>query len=642
MKKRLENNRGITLIALVITIIVLLILAGVTIASLNGNNGILSNANLAKVETLKSQFDENVDLATMGYNMSKEENRKEKLKQELGSYGYDLNDSDGRYLVVSTEIDNQTYSRIIDLDDGTIKNEGEVYIATGTMENLYKFYVQNDQTGYELKGNDVISIQTKEEMYYLAEYTNAGNQTEGVVFVLRNDIQLNDTSNYNNWESTPPSESWTPIGTEANPFQGDFEGQNYTISGIYLKNTETTEKYQGALFSYGKNCVIKDIELKDGLMMSSATGLAGNLAYGQESIDIENVKNYIKIKALGRFSYTAGIVNKINVNSDNSKVIIKDCANFVPVKYAIINYLNIGDCKNSEVIIENCYNTNNDTTNNIGGLIGEISAYVDADEQKEKIVQVKNCYNTGNITSSGIYAPVISGIDFSGKSQICVENCYNTGNITCTGSGGNTRVGGVVGTIYCDGPVDNDKKYGVIVKNCYNTGNIYGEEYIGGIVGDAELTNYYENFEVLGLWIQNCYNSGEISGQESVGGIAGEFVGSAIIENCYNVGKIEATQNAGGIAGYVTYGNEGDINKINNCYYLKEEQGINSNIEIYGLINPGTNTQYTNNGTKSSINEFLNEDFIKNVLHWGIYNGQESEENVWKLVIGNNPILWYQ
>ena len=96
MKKRLENNRGITLIALVITIIVLLILAGVTIASLNGNNGILSNANLAKVETLKSQFDDNVDLATMGYNMSKEENRKEKLKQELGSYGYDLNDSDGR------------------------------------------------------------------------------------------------------------------------------------------------------------------------------------------------------------------------------------------------------------------------------------------------------------------------------------------------------------------------------------------------------------------------------------------------------------------------------------------------------------------------------------------------------------------
>ena len=44
MKKKtnLNNFRGITLIALVITIIVLLILAGVSIAMLTGNNGILT------------------------------------------------------------------------------------------------------------------------------------------------------------------------------------------------------------------------------------------------------------------------------------------------------------------------------------------------------------------------------------------------------------------------------------------------------------------------------------------------------------------------------------------------------------------------------------------------------------------------
>ena len=39
MKKKFFNQRGITLIALVITIIVLLILAGVTIATLTGDNG---------------------------------------------------------------------------------------------------------------------------------------------------------------------------------------------------------------------------------------------------------------------------------------------------------------------------------------------------------------------------------------------------------------------------------------------------------------------------------------------------------------------------------------------------------------------------------------------------------------------------
>ena len=40
----MKNNKGITLIALVITIIVLLILAGISIAMLTGENGILTNS----------------------------------------------------------------------------------------------------------------------------------------------------------------------------------------------------------------------------------------------------------------------------------------------------------------------------------------------------------------------------------------------------------------------------------------------------------------------------------------------------------------------------------------------------------------------------------------------------------------------
>ena len=49
------NEKGITLIALVITIIVLLILAGVSIAMLTGNNGILTQAQRAKNETENAQ-----------------------------------------------------------------------------------------------------------------------------------------------------------------------------------------------------------------------------------------------------------------------------------------------------------------------------------------------------------------------------------------------------------------------------------------------------------------------------------------------------------------------------------------------------------------------------------------------------------
>lgn len=55
---RAKEKKGITLIALVITIIVLLILAGVTIAAISGDNGILQNAARAKEETEQAQEDE--------------------------------------------------------------------------------------------------------------------------------------------------------------------------------------------------------------------------------------------------------------------------------------------------------------------------------------------------------------------------------------------------------------------------------------------------------------------------------------------------------------------------------------------------------------------------------------------------------
>lgn len=59
----MRNQKGITLIALVITIIVLLILAGVSIAMLTGNNGILTKANNATEATGQAEAEEAVKLA---------------------------------------------------------------------------------------------------------------------------------------------------------------------------------------------------------------------------------------------------------------------------------------------------------------------------------------------------------------------------------------------------------------------------------------------------------------------------------------------------------------------------------------------------------------------------------------------------
>lgn len=67
--KKVENNRrnvkstrGITLIALVITIIIILILAGISIASLTGDNGILTKADTAKEENRAATIEEEKNL----------------------------------------------------------------------------------------------------------------------------------------------------------------------------------------------------------------------------------------------------------------------------------------------------------------------------------------------------------------------------------------------------------------------------------------------------------------------------------------------------------------------------------------------------------------------------------------------------
>ena len=58
------REKGITLIALVITIIILLILASVTIATLTGDNGILLNAIKAKEETEIANEKEQIGIAS--------------------------------------------------------------------------------------------------------------------------------------------------------------------------------------------------------------------------------------------------------------------------------------------------------------------------------------------------------------------------------------------------------------------------------------------------------------------------------------------------------------------------------------------------------------------------------------------------
>ena len=104
-QKNTEKNAGITLIALVITIIVLLILAGISIATLYGDNGVLTQASKASENTKRASAKEKVQTEVLGSldetGKLDKEKFKENLKQNLKVSASDITEnSDGTITVI--------------------------------------------------------------------------------------------------------------------------------------------------------------------------------------------------------------------------------------------------------------------------------------------------------------------------------------------------------------------------------------------------------------------------------------------------------------------------------------------------------------------------------------------------------------
>ncbi len=94
----MKNEKGITLIALVITIIVLLILAGISIAMISGEDGILGRAKSASVE---SKLAEDKEAAIMDLNAAYTAYMEEKFVNDNTSYNNFVefvNNENGTYL----------------------------------------------------------------------------------------------------------------------------------------------------------------------------------------------------------------------------------------------------------------------------------------------------------------------------------------------------------------------------------------------------------------------------------------------------------------------------------------------------------------------------------------------------------------
>ena len=156
-KRTKLKNEGITLIALVITIIVLLILAGVSIAMLTGENGILTQAQTAKEETERAKVIEEVQTEVMGKQAEEATANLDKteVKTILDEYFEAVPDDFTLDTELQTKDEYGDYQILVSEVYGGTLEEKPITVGELTDEQkkeLYGAYVTN----YECSSNDAV------------------------------------------------------------------------------------------------------------------------------------------------------------------------------------------------------------------------------------------------------------------------------------------------------------------------------------------------------------------------------------------------------------------------------------------------------------------------------------------------------
>ena len=227
LKKILKQKNGITLITLVITIIVLLILAGVSIATLTGNNGILTQAQKASKETKIAEEKEQIGLAWNGATAVKQAQgaiTASDIESQLSQNGVTNAEVSGD-IVIKFEDEDGT-SRWYKLENvGTIKgpydSEEEVPTAI-TLVAMYNQAITDNCTNED-------GLCTREDHLHIGDYVDYIPGSNSPVTVDKEDTGYTESQTY----SVKADTTWRVLGISEN-------GQNVLLtSGSPIKKDGT-------------------------------------------------------------------------------------------------------------------------------------------------------------------------------------------------------------------------------------------------------------------------------------------------------------------------------------------------------------------------------------------------------------------
>jgi hypothetical protein len=290
---------------------------------------------------------------------------------------------------------------------------------------------QSGATPYILQGDGL----TADTAYQI---TNVGQlQTMSYsldkYYQLANNINA-DISGYNT------GVGFNPVGTSANPFTGDFDGDSHTVTNLYI-NRPSTDNI--GLFGYTLGSQI------------SNTGLVGGSIKGQDYIGA-----------------LVGYAKQTTVQSSYSSMDLSvgDGWNYGEFVGGLI-----GQIEGSTVY--RSYTTGNISgTGSVGGLVGNAMGPNN---------YIEESYTTGNIyaardSASGV---ISSWYPYpSPDKSVTIRNSYSLGNVRAQY---HSAAGITTGAA-------NGDPYLLIIENCYSAGVISsdGRNWKGGIVSDADSFSF--------------------------------------------------------------------------------------------------------------------------------------------------------
>ena len=369
----------------------------------------------------------------------------------------------------------------------------------------------------------IYQITNAGELYWFAGLVNGDAdvcgkdvvQNTSADAVLVNDITVNRGS----LSSKPVgARGWKPVGYDTDGYQGQFDGQGYSISGLYNNCSSTGDGYNVfALFgSISEEGSVTDVNLKNAYC--TGAGVAGGIC----------VENYGVISGC---TYDGEILAGSDTDDGGTAFLnagicaynngmVTNCINYGKIKADYITDSTSGGiCAVNTGSVKNCIN--NGRVQSIcntavsGGICGVNNG------------RIIHSTNNGNVSAehvdimrgkTSLYSGGIAGVNLSG-----VLYCVNTGSIT-----GSANVGGVSG--YCGHDYGNFDRNDVVIAFSYNTGSVKGDDYTGGFCGYID-----DDTSVF-----NCYTMCNVPGSswDNAGASIGEFAGycgDVMIEGCcYN------------------------------------------------------------------------------------------------------------